>query len=90
MGQTDLFPLRRKARRGSLLPKNPTASAGCEPANLGTKGQHATSRPPKPQELTITVPAEKKFEMNLEELTSLLQSLALLLTYLHDVNTHNV
>ena len=28
-------------------PKNPTASAGCEPANLGTKGQHATSRPPK-------------------------------------------
>ena len=29
-------------------PKNPTAWAGCEPANLGTKGQHATSRPPKP------------------------------------------
>ena len=24
------------------------ASAGCEPANLGTKGQHATSRQPKP------------------------------------------
>ena len=24
------------------------ASAGFEPANLGTKGQHATSRPPKP------------------------------------------
>ena len=30
------------------LKKNPTASAGFEPANLGTKGQHATSRPPKP------------------------------------------
>jgi hypothetical protein len=29
-------------------PKNRTASAGCEPANLGTKGQHATSRPTKP------------------------------------------
>ena len=29
-------------------PKNPTASAGFEPAKLGTKGQHATSRPPKP------------------------------------------
>ena len=29
--------------------KNPTVSAGFEPANLGTKGQHATSRPPKPQ-----------------------------------------
>ena len=28
--------------------KNPTASAGFEPANLGTKGQHATSKPPKP------------------------------------------
>ena len=25
-----------------------SASAGFEPANLGTKGQHATSRPPKP------------------------------------------
>ena len=28
--------------------KNPTASAGFEPANLGTKGQHPTYRPPKP------------------------------------------
>ena len=28
--------------------KNPTASAGFEPANLGTKGQQATPRPPKP------------------------------------------
>jgi len=27
--------------------KNPTASAGFGPSNLGTKGQHATSRPPK-------------------------------------------
>jgi hypothetical protein len=33
--------------------KNPTASAGFEPANLGTKGQHATSRPPKPLCLTL-------------------------------------
>ena len=30
--------------------KNPTASAGFELANLGTKGQHSTSRPPKPLE----------------------------------------
>ena len=30
--------------------KNPTASAAFEPANLGTKGQHATSRPPKPSD----------------------------------------
>ena len=28
--------------------KNPTASAGFEPANLGIRGQHATSAPPKP------------------------------------------
>jgi hypothetical protein len=28
--------------------KNPTASAGFEPANLGTKGHHTTSRPQKP------------------------------------------
>ena len=28
--------------------KNPTASAGFEPANMDTKGQHATPRPPKP------------------------------------------
>jgi len=31
-----------------ISPKNPTALAKCEPAKLGTKGQHATSRPPKP------------------------------------------
>ena len=31
-----------------LALKNPTASAGFEPANLSTKDQHATSRPPKP------------------------------------------
>ena len=28
--------------------KNPTASVGFEPANLGTKSQDATSRPPNP------------------------------------------
>ena len=27
--------------------KNPNTSAGFEPPNLGTKGQHATPRPPK-------------------------------------------
>jgi len=43
-----LLPLRRKACWGFFCPKNPTASAGCEPANFGTKGQHTTSRPPKP------------------------------------------
>jgi len=42
------LPLRRKGCWGFFRPKNPTASGGCEPANLGTKGQHATSRPLKP------------------------------------------
>ena len=28
--------------------KNPTVSVGFEPANFGTRGQHATFRPPKP------------------------------------------
>ena len=36
----------RRAEDFSTL-KNPTASAGFETANFGTKGQHATSRPPK-------------------------------------------
>jgi hypothetical protein len=49
MGQTALLPLWRKACWGFFCPKNPTALAGFEPTNLGTKGQHATSRPPKPQ-----------------------------------------
>ena len=33
--------------------KNPMASAGFEPANLGTKGQHATSVPPKALEMYV-------------------------------------
>ena len=37
----------RRAEDFSAL-KNPTSSAGFAPANLGTKGQHSTSRPPKP------------------------------------------
>ena len=48
MRPTALLPLRRKARWGIFRPKNPKASAGFEPAILGTKGQHATPRPPKP------------------------------------------
>jgi hypothetical protein len=34
--------------------KNPTASAGFEPANLGSKGQHGTYRPPKPLTVSLT------------------------------------
>jgi len=42
MGPTALLPLRRKACWGLFRPKNPTASAGFEPAST------LTSRPPKP------------------------------------------
>jgi len=38
IGPTALLPLRRKACWGFFRPKNPTASAGFEPANLGTIG----------------------------------------------------
>jgi len=48
MGPTALLPLWRKGCWGIFRPKNPTASAGCEPANMGTKGQHVICRPPKP------------------------------------------
>ena len=54
MGPTTLLPLRRKACWGYFRPKNPTAWAGIEPANLGTKGQHATPRPPKPNLIHIS------------------------------------
>jgi hypothetical protein len=37
-----------------LIPfKNPTVSAGFEPANLCIRGQHATSAPPKPLSTSI-------------------------------------
>ena len=47
---TDGFtsPPKEGVLRIFFRPKNPTSSAGFEPANLGTKGQHATPRPPKP------------------------------------------
>ena len=42
------FPSEGKRAEDFFALKNPTASARFEPANLGTKGQHATPRPPKP------------------------------------------
>ena len=60
MGPMVLLTLRRKACWGFFRPKNPTASAGFEPANLGTKDQHATPRPPKQSyyrtSFSLTVP----------------------------------
>ena len=43
------FPSEGRRAEDFFALKNPTAMAGFEPANLGTKGQHATSRPPKPR-----------------------------------------
>ena len=42
------FPFEGRRAEEFFALKNPTASVGFEPANFGTKGQHATSRPPKP------------------------------------------
>jgi hypothetical protein len=47
-GQRLYFPSEGRHAEDFFALKNPTASAGFEPTNLGTKGQHATSRPPKP------------------------------------------
>ena len=45
MGHIILLPLRRKAYWGfSGRPKNPTASAGFEPANSGPSGQYANHK----------------------------------------------
>ena len=42
------FPSEGRCAEDFFRYKNMAASAGCEPANLGTKGQHANSSPPKP------------------------------------------
>ena len=42
------FPSEERRAEDLSALKNPTDSAGFVPANLGNKGQHATSRPPKP------------------------------------------
>ena len=56
MGPTALLPFRRNACWGFFRPKNATASVGFEPANLCTKGQHATARPPKPLNKEVIEP----------------------------------
>jgi hypothetical protein len=49
MGQDGFyFPSEGRRVEDFFALKNPTASAGFEPANLGTKGQHAAFRPLKP------------------------------------------
>jgi hypothetical protein len=48
------FPSEGRRADDFLALKNPTASAGFEHTNLGTKGQHATPRPPKPLSFSIS------------------------------------
>jgi len=44
-GPTALLPHPKEGVLRIFHTKNPKASAGFEPANLGTKSQHATPRP---------------------------------------------
>jgi hypothetical protein len=46
---TDGFtsPPKKVVLRIFITPKNPSSSAGFEPANLGSSGKHATTRPPR-------------------------------------------
>ena len=48
------FPSEGRRAEDFFALKNPTALARFEPANLGTKGQHATPRPPKPLKYCFT------------------------------------
>jgi hypothetical protein len=50
MGPPALLPPPKEGVLGIFFAlKNPTSSAGFETANLGSRGQHASPRPPKPQ-----------------------------------------
>jgi hypothetical protein len=56
--ETDGFYFTSEGRRAEdfFRPKNPKALAWCVPANLDTKGQHATSKPPMPLQMPHTLP----------------------------------
>jgi hypothetical protein len=59
MGPTALLPFRRKGSKAEDFfrpEKNPMVSAAFEPANLGSKGRDATSRPPKPLCSSLVIP----------------------------------
>jgi hypothetical protein len=58
MGPTALLPSEGRRVEDFFALKNLTASAGLEPANLGTKGQNATPRPPK--QLDVIILASKQ------------------------------
>ena len=74
MGRHLYFPSEERRAEDFFALKNPTASVGFEPANLGTKCQHATSRPPKPQ---ISLLLIQQLQMSLKLARKLQKSLQL-------------
>jgi hypothetical protein len=59
MGQNGFyFPSEGRRAEDFFALKNPTASAGFEPADLGTKGQHTTCGPPKSLILNLIIAFE--------------------------------
>ena len=54
------FPSEGRRAEDFIALKNPTASAGFESRNFGTKGQHATSRLPKPLQMS-NIPADLNY-----------------------------
>ena len=92
---TDGFtsPLKEGVLRIFFALKNPTASAGFEPANLGTKGQHATSRPPKPSHVSVQESSNFNITVNLlipRKTTSFLAILTISLSTSNLLVTHRV
>jgi hypothetical protein len=49
------FPSKVRHAEDCFVLKNPTALAGFEPVSSGTRGQHATPRPPKPLVLDLEI-----------------------------------
>ena len=45
--------------------KNPSTSAGFEPANLGSRGEHVTSRPPRPTGKDVTIEPIGRSSLNI-------------------------
>jgi len=73
MGPTAYFPSKERGAENFFALKNPTASAGFEPANLGTKRQHATPRPPKPLGKTYKFKTPCKMTVMYKQILKLLQ-----------------
>jgi hypothetical protein len=61
------FPSEGRRAADFFVLKKPTASAGFEPANLGTRGQQASSRPPKPQKAAVLGDTIKETPSNLKD-----------------------